>query len=567
MPMFVNPVRRRVETPPAGHPHVVAIQSLSQIDVAQHQFKIFHEALGAEGYRLGIKYLDAGIYVPRASGVTARSNRASKDPIHILFPKFRPVDHPIDARYPKPPISALDAASCLAGMQEQQKRFKLFEHEDSNGEQMGWPSRIDPFQYSWHASNIYVTPLHSQFYFLSIDDVNSTEKKDILANMGIKPVLIVVSSIADNSENNEQWIVKIPKLPQYRQEQNLIQHFAQHCPKPVDDEAVRLLAQELNKMAGDPEVTSCTRDFRLPGFYQLKKKYIEKGLFHVVSIKHAEHGVCPVATERYYQLHAKLDSASKRRVRPVRRRASQYDHPTEEDGGQPTPIPHVRAGASAPVPPKADADFYPDSPIYMAHAAEIQAHEPDNPKLAPGRSLSKFRVLQRLIVTGSTDFLEKTPLYHDAERYLKGRERSHLYIYLRTENAIGAYENNLPTQPASFQAHYQNALAFFHDHENSARAAARRMFYMRHSRSVIERSLLEAGIPADNAVAWALEACSPSNAQIHRDSRYFEIWSHIEPRPAPKPQIGPRTGTTTFYQKRAQAIAQKRQSTSPLPTP
>ena len=277
MPMLVNPSRRPAQTVPKDHPNVVAILSLPQIDVAQQQFKMFHEALDAEGYRLGIKYLDAGIYVPRPLGVIARSNRMSKDPIHVLFPKFRPVDHPSDPKYPKPPISAVDAESCIPGMQAQQKRFKLFEHEDPDGKNLGWPSRIDPFQFSWHASNIYATPLHSQFYFLSIDDVNSLEKKAILANMGIKPALVVVSSINDCGEDNEQWVVKIRKLPQHCQAQNLISHFAQHLSKPIDDEAIRQLAQELNRLAGDPEVSSCTRDFRLPGFYQLKKKYGSSG--------------------------------------------------------------------------------------------------------------------------------------------------------------------------------------------------------------------------------------------------------------------------------------------------
>ncbi len=524
MPMLVK-TTRRLAVAPIDHPLARQIESLPAVADIRSIFRAFHGALGAEGYRLGIKYLDAGIHIPRGS-LTGRKLKNTKDPIHVLFPKFRPVPHPTDPDCPKPPISPEDAASCLAGMQEQQRRFVLFEIKD------------DPLNLAYHASNVYVTPLDSRYYFLSIDDVKTEEKRARLTELGIRPALVTVSSIDPKTgEENQQWTLKIPKLPQFRQGLNLIDHFAQHLPKPVDDPAIRALAQRLNLLAGDPDVTSCTRDFRLPGFYQLKEKYISKGIYHIVTIKHAEDVICPVAEGMYHESHAELEKTAARRVRPVGRRPDQHSLPVDASAtpdARPAPRP---TGATAPV--RAEPDFYPENPIYMAHAAEVQALDPADPKLAPGRSQSKFRVLQRLIVTGSLEDIDQgTDLFKDAQRYLKDRERANLYVYLRTENAIDAYRDALPTQGASFHAHYSNAQAYFQGHGKSARAAARRMFYMQHSRSVIERTMAEAGIPPADAAAWAKEGCAPTNQQIRADARYFEIWERCE-RSAVAPDLSP----------------------------
>lgn len=520
MPMLIKTTRRLVAAP-INHPLARQIENLPPVADILPTFQAFHGALGAEGYRLGIKFLDAGIHIPRGS-LTGRSYTNTKDPIHVLYPQFRPAPHPSDPKYPKPPISPEDAASCLVGMQAQQRRFALFEIKD------------DPANLSYHASNSYVTPLDSRFYFLSIDDVKTAEKREKLAELGIRPCLVTVSSIdPETGEENQQWTVKIPKLSQYRQEQNLIEHFARHLPKPADDDAIRTLAQRLNIEAGDPEVSSCTRDFRLPGFYQLKEKYVTKGIFHVVSFKHAEDVTCPIAETMYHEIHAGLEKTSTKRVRPVARRADQHSLPTDASGNSSVRPAAKPTGATAPARP--EPDFYPENPIYMAHAAEIQALNPADPKLAPGRTQSKFRVLQRLIVTGSLEGIDQdTDLFRDAQHYLKERERGHLYIYLRTENGVDGYRRDeLPTQASSFQAHYDNALAYFRDHEKSTRAAARRMFYMQHPRAVIERTMTEAGIPLEDARAWAREACTPSNQQIRRDARYFEVWERIERSAAP----------------------------------
>ena len=571
MPMLVKTKRPPLKCATIIHPLAQQIDNLPPVADIDSPWQIFHGALGAEGYRLGVKYLDAGIRVSRGA-LIARSNNNSKDPIHVLFPQFRPAKHPTDEKYPTPPISPDDVAACLAGMQAQQRKFKLFEHEDKNWERLGWPSKIDPFEFSWHSSNAYITPLDSNCYFVSIDDVNTPEKKQILADMGIRPALIIVSSIdPETGEKNEQWTLKIPKLPRYRQNQNLIEHFAQHLPKPVDDEAIRSLAQRLNAAAGDPEVKSCTRDFRLPGFYQLKKKYVERGIFHIVSIKHAETCTCSVTEAMYHKIHAEIEKTTSRRVRPVSKKKDQRMLPTDAPAGQ---APSRPAGASAPAPSKAAVqDLYPENPVYMAHAAEVQILEPDNTKRAPGRHQSKYRVLQRLIVTGSLEGIDQTtPLFKDAESYLKDRERANLYIYLRTEKAIDLYRDELQTQPASFQAHYDNAMAYFQDHDKSAQAAARRMFYTRHTRSVIERTMIESGIPPENAFAWAREGCSPSNRQIRADARYFEVWARIEKSAATKatlsasrPVSGKRTtGFTLGTKHRAAQAPVNRGNPGPL---
>lgn len=526
MPMLAK-IPRRIVAAPIDHPLARQIESLPAVADIRSIFWTFHGALGAEGYRLGIKYLDAGIRIPRGT-FTGRSNTNSKDPIHVLFPKFRPAPHPTDDKYPTPPISPEDAASCLAEMQAQQRKYKLFERESKDWKELGWPTKIDPFQLSHHASNIYVTPLDSRYYYLSIDDVNSGRKRRILSDRGIRPALILTSSTNPGTGDNDQWIIKIPKLPQFRQDRNLIDHFARRLPKPVDDPAIRALAQRLNAQAGDPDVMSCTRDFRLPGFYQLKEKYVSQGIYHVVTIKRAEDVICPVAAFMYHQIHEGLSKTTARRVRPISRRAEQHSLPVDAPATPPT-IQSAAKPAGAAAPARTETDFYPQNAIYMGHAREVQALAPSDPKLAPGRSQSKFRVLQRLIVTGSLQGIDQgTDLFQDARHYLKDRERANLYIYLRTENAIDAYRDERPTQAASFHAHYSNARAYFQDHGKSARAAARRMFYMGHSRSVIERTMVEAGIPQADAFEWAKEGCVPSNRQIRADARYFEIWERCE---------------------------------------
>ncbi len=524
MTMYIK-TNRIITAAPIQHPIAKAIEALEPPKNIHEVFLNFHDAIKPDGYRIGVKYLDAGIYIPRGSFI-GRSSANTKDPIHVLFPKFRPAPHPTDPKYPTPPISFQDTAACLKKLQEQQTKFKLFEHTDSSWGSMGWPSKVDPFRLSYHSSNIYVTPLSASYYYLSIDDVDNPQKKETLDKMGIKPALVITSSITENNEDNEQWIIKIPKLPQFCQSMNLINHFAAHLPKPIDDPAIRKLAQNLNQLAGDSQVTSCTRDFRLPGFYQLKKKYVEKGIFHTVSIKHAIDIQCQVTQDMYHELYAKLEKVSKKQVKPIQKQ-NQFELPMGDVCTSYTSE-SQKTGAIAPAHINHD-DFYPDNQKYMIHALDVQAWQPKDPKFAPRRNRNKFYVLQRLIATGSLAGIDQTtPLFQDAQLYLSDNIKSHMYIYLRLESQIVDYQDETPIQSESFNAHYVNAYKFFEDHKKSVQAACRRMFYCRHSRSCIERTLIFEGCEPAQALEYAKKGCCPSNQQIKKDSSHLSVWEKIE---------------------------------------
>ena len=521
MPMFIRS-HHYVPQPP-NHPTVIAIKNLPINDIA-HQWNQFHTALQADGYRLGIKYLDCGVYIPQSPNLRPRSAKATKDPIHKFFPQYKPQPHPYNEKYPTPPISAEDVKKCLPGLQIRQHQFALFDRQDENWKALGWPSRTDPFQFSWHSSNLYVTPLSSKYYFLSIDDVNTPDKIERLKELGIQPALICVSSIdPDTKYENQQWTLKIPKLHQYQQPSNLIDHFARHLCKPVDDDAIKLLAQDLNKIAGDSDVKNCTRDFRLPGFFQLKKKYVENNIFHQVSIKLSENHTCGVAEAMYHAFHETIRKKATKRTKPLRIQAKL---PLNKTHNTLSPSSSLETGVLAPAHLNHQSDFYPNNEKYMAHA---QAIEDFSKHYTPGTHQSKYRVLQRLIVTGSLEGIDcKTPLFHDAYKYLSENVKSHLYIYLRIESQINNYHDETPIQPESFNAHYANAYQYFEDHKKSVQAACRRMFYCRHSRDCIERTLIYEGCEPNQALEHAKKGCCPSNQQIKKDSSHLSVWEKIE---------------------------------------
>jgi hypothetical protein len=298
------------------------IRQLPQLPPAElvAVWRRLHGALGAEGYRLGIKYLDTGIYVPIPTDIdpdnpppTPRSSKSITDPIHVYFPQFRPADHPTEADYPKPPISPQEAEFCLADLQKCQSTFQLFERETKNSEGM---TIIDPRNYAWYSKNIYNEPMHSEFYFLSIDDINTDDRKNYLQNIGIMPTLKIIKSQYECT-CNEQWIIKIPKLPEFCQHTDIVTHFRNQKKRPAIDNAMSILTSLLNKGTADKKIKQCTSDFVVPGFYQLSKENIQKGINSITTINHAESCICKKATSMYHEINNRLIQRKKQHMVPV----------------------------------------------------------------------------------------------------------------------------------------------------------------------------------------------------------------------------------------------------------